>query len=1141
MALLLLLSFILPFASSSSYKSNVYKYTGCIDECSNSACPSGHRKYTDWIQLGSTDSYGQSYSFCGWVWQERCKCNACAEGYFDSLTDCTACPGGTFQSNYAQTSCDACPSGSRSNSDSASTGCTQCSAGTYAALTTCDACPAGTYSADGAALCGPCSSGKYATGGQANDCNSCGAGRYVTDITANECSTCQAGRYSSGAANALCTPCSAGSYSDAEASQCSACTAGTYSLGDAATCSPCPAGTYSPDGSAACFPCGAGTWSDEGSSGCTACVAGKYRLAQTDGCGVCTAGKYNSEEGRSSCSICSNGKYSALQSETVGATGCTDCEAGKTSLGNAAACDNCESGKYTGSPGATVCSNCDRGTYSTDVEPSVSCMDCADGKSSVGGSSECYDTLTDFSICGEHPVDDHFVDNRCKFYFEQDWTTISEGEDSPFNNTCATTLVCQFEAETAYDTYNLMCSECAEGKIALGYNDVALGSCSSGQYPTKCIDPASLSTCIPEDNLVDHDCEYFYDGRWVEKDGGESSPHPEICTSYSVCSASFETLNSEFWITCSSCADGYLSYVEAVGDDTPGTCTHVDAAGQSHSNVAISFCYSTTEFNVCPATSAGCTYLGEAPFGGERIAQMTAPNYGTCKSFELISKETSTMGGTSHTIACTECKDGLTPGDFFSYNGRRMIGSCYSAAMDSESANYKTCVADNAANDPHGKSVSCNYLSNPPNGTEQWVQVERGESAPTDLYTGCSSFRLCESRTTPTATNMTFMCAVCKDNHTPTYNNATAGTCGSQGNFPSYCDYQGTPTEAPTVAPTPTPTDPPTSAPTPTPTPPVNHVSNFMIWLSNLVTTHFELFLGVLALIIILVGMGIYKCYHRDKFRDRFDSDGERGSSLWSFDARDMDRAMNRQQSGRSGFTQTSNTLRAAGSQELPLMRGGTRGGGGGGALDDDGEEEWIERTDPSGKKYFEHARTRRATWTDHRIKEDASLSIGSGDRGSGGGGSRRGSSSAVNQSRRGSAMAVSLSGVQEDQESRGAASSLAWNENPMRDEEGGGGEGGGGGGEGGRRGSGINAAGLTRTRSNTYGSSKVPVLSKAGIEEAKRKKEKEKAARGGNALPPPPPPPPVGWSRAVDAQGREYYWHNETGATSWTIENCKL
>lgn len=55
-----------------------------------------------------------------------------------------------------------------------------------------------------------------------------------------------------------------------------------------------------------------------------------HRLAQTDGCGVCTAGKYNSEEGRSSCSICSNGKYSALQSETVGATGCTDCEAGKT-------------------------------------------------------------------------------------------------------------------------------------------------------------------------------------------------------------------------------------------------------------------------------------------------------------------------------------------------------------------------------------------------------------------------------------------------------------------------------------------------------------------------------------------------------------------------------------------------------------------------------------------------------------------------------------------------------------------------------------------------------------------------------------------------------------------------------------------
>ena len=116
---------------------------------------------------------------------------------------------------------------------------------------------------------------------------------------------------------------------------------------------------------------------------------------------------------------------------------------------------------------------------------------------------------------------------------------------------------------------------------------------------------------------------------------------------------------------------------------------------------------------------------------------------------------------------------------------------------------------------------------------------------------------------------MTFMCAVCKDDHTPTYNTAIAGACGSQSVFPTHCNYEGTPTDAPTQVPTPTPTDPPTTAPTPTPTPPVDHVSNFMIWLSNIVTTHFELFLGLLALIIILVGMGIYKCYHRDKYRDR--------------------------------------------------------------------------------------------------------------------------------------------------------------------------------------------------------------------------------------------------------------------------------
>lgn len=258
---------------------------------------------------------------------------------------------------------------------------------------------------------------------------------------------------------------------------------------------------------------------------------------------------------------------------------------------------------------------------------------------------------------------------------------------------------------------------------------------------------------------------------------------------------------------------------------------------------------------------------------------------------------------------------------------------------------------------------------------------------------------------------------------------------------------------------------------------------------------------------------------------------------MWSFDARDMDRVMDRQQSGRSA--NTHNTLRAAGSQELPLMRGGRSGVSGltSSGVPDDDEEEWIERSDPSGKRYYEHSRTRRATWTDHRIKEDNSVEgsvssqgSGMGSGGGGGSGSRRGS--AINQSRRGSAMAVSLSGVQEDQESRSQAPSFAWNENPMRDEEGG---------EGGER----DAAGLTRTRSNTYGSSNVPVLSKKGIEEAKAR---EKAAAGGGgkggdgkSLPPPPPPPPVGWSRAMDPQGREYFWHNETGKTSWTLENCKL
>ena len=89
--------------------------------------------------------------------------------------------------------------------------------------------------------------------------------------------------------------------------------------------------------------------------------------------------------------------------------------------------------------------------------------------------------------------------------------------------------------------------------------------------------------------------------------------------------------------------------------------------------MAISFCYTATEFNVCPGGKSACTYLGPDGFGGARPADQTAPSSGVCNEYELISKSTSTPGLTTYEIACTECKAGLEAGDFFTHSNGRIL------------------------------------------------------------------------------------------------------------------------------------------------------------------------------------------------------------------------------------------------------------------------------------------------------------------------------------------------------------------------------------------------------------------------------------------------------------------------------------
>ncbi|GMI27811.1 hypothetical protein TrRE_jg802 [Triparma retinervis] len=119
MLLLLAVSFIVPrTVDSQSYLGDVYKYTSCSSsDCSNTKCMSGYRINTDWAHWTVSDSFGTSYGFCGWAWENRCKCNACNRGHFDSLTDCTQCPAGSYQPDYGQRTCSPCSSGTVSSDD----------------------------------------------------------------------------------------------------------------------------------------------------------------------------------------------------------------------------------------------------------------------------------------------------------------------------------------------------------------------------------------------------------------------------------------------------------------------------------------------------------------------------------------------------------------------------------------------------------------------------------------------------------------------------------------------------------------------------------------------------------------------------------------------------------------------------------------------------------------------------------------------------------------------------------------------------------------------------------------------------------------------------------------------------------------
>ncbi|GMI39013.1 hypothetical protein TrCOL_g5815 [Triparma columacea] len=1091
---LICLCFYIRLSSASNHVTSHWMLTNCVSECSNSRCPSGHRIYSgEWYQFTATDSYGNSYDWC-WPTDEKCKCYACNVGHFDSATDCTKCPGGTIQPALGQTSCSACSSGYVSNEDR--TVCDQCGAGKYAALTTCQSCVPGTYSAAGAAVCSPCQPGSF-SGSSSSSCTSCTAGKYTLDVTVTECTPCSAGKYASEDGAGACSPCLAGTLSAEGASSCSDCAAGTYTLGGSGECSVCPAGTYSNAGSAACTPCGAGTFSEESASSCYDCAVGKYRLASTNGCQDCAAGRYVDSVGSSFCSLCSAGTSSG-----EGAASCVDCQQGKySSVGQATPCDDCSPGRYQDVEGSSTCDECGRGKYSLSAAPS--CSDCEEGKWSVRGGGACYVLATGFETCPVHPTSDHPVDNECNFLFEGSWTEVDEGESSSFGSTCASLALCEHVSSETEDDYYIMCAECAQGKVALGYNEVTRGDCNTTRsYPMACVDPQTLSSC-PDGESFNDDCEYYHEGDWESKDGGDNSPFAsDACGNYSACHVDYGLTSRKYHLSCTQCAEGLLAFYDSAGDDS-------DDVPQSCHGEKVSECYSAQLYATCPDqigingdsssylnNLAKCTYVGKTGYGGDVNGNQPSPFITSCSQYELVSKSrqiTITTYGFAYdyTISCKKCNEGLEAGDFITVGEKQYIGSCYAPPEAGSTGDFAAC---NAGGDNHGKEVVCRYLNGSNIENASWVDVGWEDEAPGDLKSGCALWEMCSYESDDATTTMEFMCKMCKVDHNSVYNAVVSGTCASQGVYSTSCAFVGVATPRPTAAPTmaPQPATPsPTMAPTSAPTIEYNFFDDVMSKLNKAASNNLEIFMGIVALLMCSLGLGVYKCYAMQKEKLLYDDNGERlrERRMWSFDEEDVissglsSGGNMRRGDGSSGYSAHTEMRRLATDYSTSDM------------INDDDDDydnddaDWTVRTDPNGNKYFENTRTRTTTWT-----EPATWRWGG----------NLSSNRKQNSTRRGEPY---------PEFDRDDSSNFGYASNPMQAND-----------EGSSSGIGSDARQLDRLRANSHGAKYVPKLTRKGSTQA--------------STPQAPPPPPQGWSRAVDAKGREYFY-NEAGRTVWHVSEC--
>ena len=594
-------------------------------------------------------------------WQCLCK-----KGYTGELSQCIACPPGTYKPTLGKDPCTQCNIGKYSGSASATSesACLECSQGTTTLFkgstqkSLCD-CVRGTFGGGGEVACYPCEAGSYKELPGPGNCTLCAIGKQSAlegQISETTCQECPQHSNTTGPKSASLAQC-----------LCDYGYTGDEMIG--MRCAACPIGTYKADtGTSDCLPCRPGTYQDEiASSTCDLCVAGTYRTKygsnSSQDCTSCPESTQSHAGSSSRVSCVCNAGYSGPDGGL-----CAACPKSYFKAQNgSAACQECYPGTWDNRMASTACVLCTVGTYSTafGAISNTTCTDCPVNTISDPASGSVLDCVCSPGYTGF----DGGTSYNC--------TPCDAGYEKQRrgNGTCSPCALGTYAAQIA----SLSCSQCPQfsstvsSRSALredclceaGYTgdisrNTGCASCKAGTFkmimgPSECVDcgHGKFSSAVAANNeTLCLDCP---DSNHWSSLGSTDVLECKCDRGYSL---------SENTEVCTPCVAG--TFKDAPGDDVCTGC----GAGTYSSGVA------SITIDTCLLCAANSVSLARSASSTDCICKMgfEGSGDGTCSSCPPGKFKNAVGDG-----PCGECHAG-------SYSNSTNSTACYLCQDDTYSA-----------------------------------------------------------------------------------------------------------------------------------------------------------------------------------------------------------------------------------------------------------------------------------------------------------------------------------------------------------------------------------------------------------------------------------------------------------------------